>query len=36
MGKLLMLALAFTLLCTFILLPSLLGPPPKTRIETPQ
>ena len=27
MGKLLMLALAFTLLCTFILLPALLGPP---------
>ena len=31
MGKLLMLALAFTLLCTFILLPALLGPPPNNR-----
>jgi len=31
MGKLLMLALAFTLLCTFILLPALLGPPQNGR-----
>jgi hypothetical protein len=31
MGKLLMLALAFTLLCTFILLPALLGPPQNSR-----
>ncbi|HWE72126.1 MAG TPA: MMPL family transporter [Stellaceae bacterium] len=31
MGKLLMLALAFTLLCTFILLPALLGPAPNNR-----
>jgi hopanoid biosynthesis associated RND transporter like protein HpnN len=31
MGKLLMLALAFTLLCTFILLPALLGPAPNGR-----
>ena len=31
MGKLLMLALAFTLLCTFILLPALLGPSPNGR-----
>ncbi|HEX4194687.1 MAG TPA: MMPL family transporter, partial [Stellaceae bacterium] len=31
MGKLLMLALTFTLICTFILLPALLGPAPKSR-----
>jgi uncharacterized protein len=31
MGKLLMLALTFTLLCTFILLPALLGPAPNKR-----
>jgi len=31
MGKLLMLALSFTLLCTFILLPALLGPPQNGR-----
>ncbi len=31
MGKLLMLALTFTLICTFILLPALLGPAPNSR-----
>jgi hypothetical protein len=31
MGKLLILALAFTLLCTFVLLPALLGPAPNGR-----
>lgn len=31
MGKLLMLALAFTLICTFVLLPALLGPSPNGR-----
>jgi hypothetical protein len=35
MGKLLMLALAFTLVCTFLLLPALLGPV-KTRTEPPK
>ena len=34
MGKLLMLALAFTLLCTFILLPALLGPAPNGRTQS--
>ena len=31
MGKLLMLALTFTLVCTFVLLPALLGPAPNVR-----
>ncbi|HEY1506472.1 MAG TPA: MMPL family transporter [Stellaceae bacterium] len=35
MGKLLMLALAFTLICTFVLLPALLGAP-KTRPAPPK
>jgi predicted RND superfamily exporter protein len=35
MGKLLSLALAFTLLCTFVFLPALLGPSPRRQEASP-